>query len=138
MRIKDLIYFEDKIDLSESKILEENPNKILYKFGISSNQSKVYLCLSKSGPKTASQLAQILNLPRTETYHILKALKQKGCIHELDSKPMKFGALSIEQFLEKLIHLESQKLEKLNQILEMVKNSSLTQKIKNYENFAKN
>lgn len=118
---KDPIYLQEENITNESEYLLKNSSNILHKFGLSTNQSKIYLCLTKMGPKTASQISKLLELPRTETYHILKTLQVKGCVVIINHKPFKFGAVSIEDFLEKLILLEKGKIKKLENTLEMIK-----------------
>ncbi|MFZ8937594.1 MAG: TrmB family transcriptional regulator [Nitrosopumilaceae archaeon] len=98
------------------KILE-NSFTLLSKFGLSPNQSKVYLSLSKDGPKTASQLSKFLDIPRTEMYHLLKTLQQKQCVITINQKPMKFGPVPIENFLEITINKEKNKIKNLEEIL---------------------
>jgi sugar-specific transcriptional regulator TrmB len=123
------IYLEEGSPQIDSKNLLENRINLLFRFGFSSNQSKVYLFLSKMGNKTASQLSKNLNIPRTETYHLLKTLQEKGCVFRIHEKPMKFGVISIEEFLEKWIHSEKNKIKKLEEIL------CLIQKLKSNTNF---
>ena len=121
MKNNDQIYLEEESFRQDSKILIENGANLFFKFGFSSNQSKVYLCLSKMGTKTASQLSKTLDIPRTETYHLLKTLQEKGCIFRIYEKPMKFGAVSIEDFLEKWILSEKNKIKKLEESLSAIK-----------------
>lgn len=123
------IYLEEGSPQIDSKNLLENRINLLFRFGFSSNQSKVYLFLSKMGNKTASQLSKNLNIPRTETYHLLKTLQEKGCVFRIHEKPMKFDVISIEEFLEKWIHSEKNKIKKLEEIL------CLIQKLKSNTNF---
>src|SRR2546423_10865026 len=47
----------------------------LLKFGLSSNQAKVYIFLGKYGANTAPDVSKSLEIPRTETYHILNTLQ---------------------------------------------------------------
>jgi sugar-specific transcriptional regulator TrmB len=129
MRNKDQIYLEEESSQIDSKNLLENRINLLFKFRFSSNQSKVYLYLSKTGNKTASQLSTNLNIPRTETYHLLKTLQEKGCIFRLHEKPMKFDVISIEAILEKWIISEKNKIKKLEETLHLI------QKLKSPTNF---
>ena len=126
MKNKYQIYLEEESCLKDSKILQANGDNLLLKFGFSSNQSKVYLYLSKMGTKTASQLSKTLDIPRTETYHLLKTLQEKGCIFRIYEKPMKFGAVSIEDFLEKWIISEKNKIKKLEESLSVIKKLKLS------------
>lgn len=116
MKTKDQIYIEEK-PLVDSFRLLENSFTLLSKFGLSPNQSKVYLSLTKDGPRTASQLSKSLEIPRTEIYHLLKTLRRKGCVKTINEKPMKFGPITIENFLEKTIDIEKNKIKYLEEIL---------------------
>ena len=129
MRNKTQIYIKEESPQENSKTLLENRINLLFKFGFSSNQSKVYLYLSKMGNNTASQLSKNLNIPRTETYHLLKTLQEKDCVFRIHEKPMKFGIVSIEEFLEKWIHSEKNKIKKLEETLHLI------QKLKSTESF---
>ena len=126
MRTNDPIFLPKEPDGIDSKINLDNTVNLFFKLGFSSNQSKVYLCLSKAGPKTASQLSKTLDIPRTETYHLLKNLQEKGCIFKIREKPMKFGALSIEEFFEKWIVSEKNKIKKLEETLSIIKELKLS------------
>jgi len=126
MKNNDQIYLEEESYLKDSKILLANADNLFFKFGFSSNQSKVYLYLSKIGTKTASQLSKTLGIPRTETYHLLKTLQEKGCIFRIYEKPTKFGAVSIEDFLEKWIISEKNKIKKLEESLSVIKKLKLS------------
>ena len=126
MKTRDQIYFVEETTQKESVILLENTENLLFKFGLSPNQSKVYLYLLKMGIKTASQLSKTLDIPRTETYHLLKTLQEKGCIVTINEKPLKFGAVSIEDFLQKRIDLEKDKIQKLEELLVVIKELSGT------------
>ena len=77
MMNKKQMCFEDEKLLSESKFFIENHENILSEFGLSQNQSKVYLYLIKYGSTTAPNLSKSLNIPRTEIYAILKILQKK-------------------------------------------------------------
>ena len=126
MKNNDQIYLEKESFRQDSKILIENGANLFFKFGFSSNQSKVYLCLSKMGAETASQLSKTLDIPRTETYHLLKTLQEKGGIFRIYEKPMKFGAVSIEDFLENWIISEKNKIKKLEEMLFVIKKLKLS------------
>jgi len=93
----------------------------LFKLGFSTNQSKVYFFLSNEGLKTAPQLSTSLGIPRTEIYHLLRKLEEKECIFKIIEKPMKFGAIPIEDFLEKWINMEKIKVKNLEKRLADIK-----------------
>ncbi|MFQ5572790.1 MAG: TrmB family transcriptional regulator, partial [Nitrosopumilaceae archaeon] len=109
--------FEPKLELSglnsESEHIRKEIIKELSRFDISQNQSKTYIFLSKSGPKTASQIAKSLNLPRTETYNILNQLQSKRIVIANLTKPIKFEAVAIKNAVEILVENERNHIDRL-------------------------
>ena len=118
---KNQIYLEGEQNQRKTKFLFENPEKKLSEFGLSTNQSKVYLYLNQNGSKPASHLSKILEIPRTEIYAILKTLQKKGCIALSDEKPRKFDSIPFEEFLESIINSKKQEIQKLENTLEFIK-----------------
>lgn len=86
---------------------------MLVKYDLTPNQSKVYLFLSKNGVKTASEISKSLKIPRTETYHLLSILQQKGVIFAVFGKPTKFNSVAIEESLDILINNEQNRINEL-------------------------
>jgi len=85
----------------------------LEKFGLTANQSKVYLFLGKNGTKTATEVFQALKLPRTETYQILSSLQSKGIVSAIVGHPVKFTAIEVSEAISSIINSEKQKIKKL-------------------------
>ncbi len=69
----------------------------LLKYGLTSNQSNVFIYLGKYGAKTAPEVCKALKLPRTETYHLLSALQNKGIVSATFQHPIQFNAVPIRQ-----------------------------------------
>lgn len=109
----------------------KNPEERLSEFGLSENQSKVYLYLNKNGTKPASHLSQILNIPRTEIYAILKTLQRKGCVEFNNEKPLKVDSIPFEEFLEKIISLKRNEIQKLENTLSSIKSINSTNSLEN-------
>ena len=133
MMNKKQIYFEDEKLLNESKFFIEKPENILSEFGLSQNQSRVYLYLVKFGSTTAPNLSKSLNIPRTEIYAILKILQKKRCIETKNEKPLKFSSIPFEDFLETVINLKKNEIQKLEETLEIIK--TLKSSKKNFSKF---
>ena len=83
------------------------------KFGIPSNQSKVYIYLGKYGSKTAPEVCRALGLPRTETYRLLATLQNKGVISATYQHPIKFSSLPLEKAIKLMIDMEKDRVKKL-------------------------
>ena len=64
----------------EYKITLEKIQGELSQYGLTSNQSKVFIYLGKYGAKTAPEVCKALKLPRTETYNVLNDLLNLGII----------------------------------------------------------
>ncbi|MFB5620060.1 MAG: TrmB family transcriptional regulator, partial [Nitrosopumilus sp.] len=87
--------------------------RMLVRYDLTPNQAKVYLFLSKIGVKTASEISKSLKIPRTETYHLLSTLQQKGIIFSVFGKPTKFNSVGLEESLEILLNNEKNRISEL-------------------------
>jgi sugar-specific transcriptional regulator TrmB len=105
--------------VEEGMFQSDNPihelNRMLVRYDLTPNQSKVYLFLSKIGIKTASEISKALKIPRTETYHLLSTLQQKGIIFSVFGKPTKFNAVGLEESLEILVNNERNRINELEE-----------------------
>ena len=101
----------------EEMFQSDNPitqlNGMLIRYDLTPNQAKVYLFLSKIGIKTASEISKALGIPRTETYHLLSTLQQKGIIFSIFGKPTKFNAVGIEESIEILVNNQRNRIKEL-------------------------
>ena len=87
--------------------------RMLVRYDLTPNQAKVYLFLSKIGVKTASDISKALKIPRTETYHLLSTLQQKGVIFSVFGKPTKFNSVGLAESLEILLNNEKNRISEL-------------------------
>lgn len=85
----------------------------LAKFGLTSNQCKVYIFLGKYGSKTAPEVSKALKLPRTETYHLLTTLQNKGIVSATFQHPIRFMALPLEKAVWVLVNAEKERVSTL-------------------------
>lgn len=85
----------------------------LSKFGLTANQSKVFLFLEKSGPNTATQVSKALKIPRTETYHLLSNLQNRGIVLASFQHPIKFAGLPLNKAIAVLINAEKERVKQL-------------------------
>jgi sugar-specific transcriptional regulator TrmB len=91
----------------------EKVKEKLVNFGLTPNQIKVFFYLGKIGAKTASEIAKAVNVPRSETYHLLTALQNKGIVEASFQHPIKFTSLSIKKAVCVLLNIETERLNKL-------------------------
>lgn len=94
--------------------LDKIKNELL-KFGLSPNQAKVYIYLGKYGAKTAPEVAKSLELPRTETYHILNILQNLGAVTSECCQPTRYDALPLSIVIRTLANSEKERVDILLQ-----------------------
>ncbi|QUC65451.1 TrmB family transcriptional regulator [Nitrosopumilus sp. K4] len=97
----------------EYKMSVEKLQSELSKYGLTSNQSKVFIYLGKYGSKTAPEVCKALKLPRTETYHLLSALQNKGVVTATFQHPIQFKALPLDKAIWILVNSEKERVKGL-------------------------
>ncbi|MBS3922223.1 MAG: TrmB family transcriptional regulator [Nitrosarchaeum sp.] len=97
----------------EYKLTIEKVQKELLQYGLTSNQSKVFIYLGKYGAKTAPEVCKSLKLPRTETYHLLSALQNKGIVSATFQHPIQFTALPLNKAIWILVRSEKERVKSL-------------------------
>jgi sugar-specific transcriptional regulator TrmB len=99
--------------LYEYKLSIEKVQAELSQYGLTSNQSKVFIYLGKYGAKTAPEVCKALKLPRTETYHLLSALQNKGIVSATFQHPIQFTALPLNKAIWILVNSEKERVKSL-------------------------
>ncbi|PIY88386.1 MAG: TrmB family transcriptional regulator [Nitrosopumilales archaeon CG_4_10_14_0_8_um_filter_34_8] len=97
----------------EYKLSIEKVQVELLQYGLTSNQSKVFIYLGKYGAKTAPEVCKALKLPRTETYHLLSALQNKGIVSATFQHPIQFTALPLNKAIWILVNSEKERIKSL-------------------------
>jgi sugar-specific transcriptional regulator TrmB len=97
----------------EYKLSVEKVQVELLQYGLTSNQSKVFIYLGKYGSKTAPDVCKALKLPRTETYHLLSALQNKGIVVATFQHPIQFTALPLNKAIWILVNSEKERVKSL-------------------------
>jgi len=103
--------YDGNIDRFEK--LSNSVQEILEKLGLTKNESKVYTYLNKNGSTKAKIIAQNQNIPRTQTYHLLNELQNKGIVTMISGTPTKFKGIEFEKALDVLINNEIKRIEEL-------------------------
>ena len=91
----------------------ENLISSLVEFGLTQNEAKVYMYLTKNKPKPAPEISKCLNIPRTETYHLLKGLLSKEVTKSNFGKPTNFSAVPFDKLIQNLVNKKRSRFEKL-------------------------
>ena len=91
-----------------------NPvQEMLMKLGLSQNQSKVYIYLNKNGSKKAKEIAQNQKIARTQTYHLLTELQNRGIVTVISDRITKYEGIEFERVLDILINNELKRIEEI-------------------------
>ena len=93
--------------------ISNSVQEILEKLGLTKNESKEYTYLNKNGSTKAKIIAQNQNIPRTQTYHLLNELQNKGIVTMISGTPTKFKGIEFEKALDVLINNEIKRIEEL-------------------------
>ena len=104
---------EPESKLYDYKIGLDKIQNELIKFGLTRTQAKVFIYLGKYGSKTSPQVCAALKLPRTETYHILNVLLNRGIIVSEFSHPAKFSALPMKRAILTMVRSAQEKVNSL-------------------------
>jgi len=96
-------------DINGYNLIANSAQGMLLKLGLTQNESKVYLYLNRQGSKKAIEIAQNQKLPRTQTYHLLSSLQNKGLVTVISDRPTKFEGIEFEKVLDILINYEQKK-----------------------------
>jgi len=112
---KPISLFDEDSDtaLFKHKITLDKIKKELINFGLTSNQSKVFIYLGKYGSKTASEVSKALQTPRTETYHLVNSLQNMGLVTAELTHPTKYTAMDMKQAIETMVRQEQSRINSL-------------------------
>ena len=107
--------FDNESDtaLYKHKITLEKIRNELINFGLTKSQAKVFIYLGKYGSKTASEIAKALQLPRTETYHLVNSLQNMGLVVAELSHPTKYTAMEMNAAITTLVKQEQERVNNL-------------------------
>ena len=107
--------FDNESDTAmyKHKLTLEKIRNELINFGLTKSQAKVFIYLGKYGSKTASEIAKALQLPRTETYHLVNSLQNMGLVVAELSHPTKYTAMDMKEAVITLVKQEQERIDVL-------------------------
>jgi len=115
MSTEQLNLFDNESDTAmyKHKITLDKIRNELINFGLTKSQAKVFIYLGKYGSKTASEIAKALQLPRTETYHLVNSLQNIGLVLAELAHPTKYSAMDMKEAVGTLIKQEQERIDTL-------------------------
>jgi len=107
--------FDNESDTAmyKHKLTLEKIKNELIDFGLTKSQAKVFIYLGKYGAKTASEVSKALQLPRTETYHLVNSLQSLGLVVAELSHPTKYTAMEMRTAITTLVKQEQDRIDTL-------------------------
>jgi predicted transcriptional regulator len=107
--------FDNESDTAmyKHKITLDKIRNELINFGLTKSQAKVFIYLGKYGSKTASEIAKALQLPRTETYHLVNSLQNIGLVLAELAHPTKYSAMEMKEAVNTLVKQEQERIDNL-------------------------
>ena len=108
--------FDNESDTAmyKHKLTLEKIRNELISFGLTKSQAKVFIYLGKYGSKTASEIAKALQLPRTETYHLVNSLQNLGLVVAELAHPTKYSAMDMKEAVATLVKQEQERIDTLS------------------------
>jgi len=89
---------------------------ILNMMGLTQNESKIYTYLNKNGSKKAKEIAQNQQIHRTQTYHLLDSLQNKGMLVTISGRVTKYEGVEFQRVLDVFINNELRRIQELQLI----------------------
>ncbi len=83
--------------------MSEDVELVMNELGLSENEVKVYLYLSRNGTQKAIEISKDLKIHKVEVYRFLKNLENKGLVESTLERPTRFAAAPFEDVLDDLI-----------------------------------
>lgn len=88
--------------------------KTIRNLGLTNTESTVYINLANRGLIKCGEVAQNLKMSKSQVYHVLKILQNKGWVQSTLEFPTRFTAIPIEEVMDsqiKLKHEEAQSID---------------------------
>jgi len=84
-------------------------------FGFTRDEAEIFVFLLRAGPCPASVVARRFEISRMKAYRALKELEEKGLVHRIMGRPVRFVAAPLKETLDRYIDEVRGKLERLEE-----------------------
>src|SRR5881396_2097343 len=75
----------------------------LMKLGLTEYEARIYVVLTKMGPRNASEISFLGKVPRPKTYGAIRGLESKGLLRIVPGKPERYMAVAPNDVLIPLV-----------------------------------
>ena len=93
----------------ETMVFNSKSLSIFRELGMTTQQTKVYLSLSKLEQATVTTIAKDARMARAEVYRVIPELQKSGLIKKIITTPISYKALPLSEALSILLHEETEK-----------------------------
>ena len=90
----------------------------LMKLGLTEYEARIYVVLSKMGPRNASEISFLGKVPRPKTYGAIRGLESKGLLRIVPGKPERYMAVSPNDVLVPLVEKLNRETTECVQVVE--------------------
>ncbi len=90
----------------------------LMKLGLTEYESRIYVVLTKMGPRNASEISFLGKVPRPKTYGAIRGLESKGLLRIVPGKPERYMAVSPNDVLIPLVEKLNRETTECVQVVE--------------------
>lgn len=81
---------------------EDDVEDTLGRFGLSGYESRVFIALQKLGSGTASEVAEVTDVPRSQVYGAAESLADRGLVEIQQSTPIRYRPVSPQEAEDRL------------------------------------
>ncbi len=93
----------DTRDREALTVDDESAVEGLQRLGLTSYEAKVFLALQKLETATASEVAEVTDVPRSQVYGAAERLEERGLVETRQSKPTAYRSVSLERARTRLL-----------------------------------
>ena len=90
----------------------------LMKLGLTEYEARIYVVLTKMGPRNASEISFLGKVPRPKTYGAIRGLESKGLLRIVTGKPERYVAVSPSDVLIPLVDKLNRETSECVQVVE--------------------
>jgi len=90
----------------------------LMKLGLTEYEARIYVVLTKMGPRNASEISFLGKVPRPKTYGAIRGLESKGLLRIVPGKPERYMAVSPNDVLIPLVEKLNKETSECVQVVE--------------------
>jgi sugar-specific transcriptional regulator TrmB len=93
----------------------ERLEESLRDFGFNEEEARIYIFLSRMGPSPAGLVSRRFSINRMKAYRTLKSLEERGLVHSIIGRPVRYAAVPVKNVLDRRINEMRERLSGLEE-----------------------